>query len=129
MCYQIGNSFEFLCVVKNTEMRIISKRTLTLFWRKHPASEQPLKSWFDEAINANWRNPNELKLQFGNASIISDKRVVFNIHGNAYRLVVDIEFRLQIIFIVWIGTHHEYDKIDVRKVEYVKTDSNQKAIQ
>ncbi len=109
-------------------MRIISKRTLKLFWKQHPSAEQPLKSWFDEAMKASWNSPNELKLQFGNASIISDKRVVFNIHGNTFRLVVDIEFRLQIIFIVWVGTHQEYDKLDVREIHYVKTDSKRKTI-
>ncbi len=109
-------------------MRIISKRPLQLFWEGHPSAEQPLKSWFDEAMKAAWNSPNELKLQFGNASIISDKRVVFNIHGNSFRLVVDIEFRLQIIFIVWVGTHQEYDKIDAKEIYYVKTDSKRKTI-
>ncbi len=109
-------------------MRIIAKRTLNLFWEQHPDVEQPLKSWFDEAAKATWRTPQELKVQFGNASIISNKRVVINIHGNAYRLVVDIEYRLQIMFVVWVGTHSEYDKIDVKKVEYVKTDSKRKTI-
>ncbi|MFI5201386.1 MAG: type II toxin-antitoxin system HigB family toxin [Candidatus Kapaibacterium sp.] len=104
-------------------MRIISKRTLKLFWEEHASSEQPLKSWFDEAAKADWSTPNELKLQFGNASIVSEKRVVFNIHGNTFRLVVDIEFRLKIIFIVWVGTHREYDKLNVREIHYVKTDS------
>ncbi len=104
-------------------MRIISKRTLKLFWEQHASAEQPLKSWFDEASKAAWSTPNELKRQFGNASIVSDKRVVFNIHGNAFRLVVDIEFRLQIIFIVWVGTHQDYDKLDVKDIDYVKTDS------
>ncbi len=92
-------------------MRIISKRTLQIFWKEHASAEQPLKSWFDEASKADWSTPNERKLQFGNASIVSDKRVVFNIHGNAFRLVVDIEFRLHIIFVVWVGTHQEYDTL------------------
>jgi mRNA interferase HigB len=109
-------------------MRILSKRTLQLFWGNHPLAEQPLKSWFDEASNADWSTPNELKQQFGNASIISDKRVVFNIHGNAFRLVVDIEFRLRIIFIVWVGTHQEYDTFDVKEIQYAKTDSKRKTI-
>ena len=63
---------------------------------------------------------NELKEQIRNASVIGDKRVVFNIHGNKYRLVVDIGYRLQIIFIVWTGTHKAYDKIDAKTIEYVK---------
>ena len=109
-------------------MRIIAKRTLKLFWQRYPSAEQPLKAWFDEATKASWKSPQELKVQFGNASIISDKRVVFNIHGNLYRLIVDIEFQLQIIFIVWIGTHREYDTINVREVKYVTADTKRKAI-
>ena len=104
-------------------MRIIAKRTLKQFWTRHTRAEQPLKAWFDEAQAALWDSPNELKRQYQTASIISSKRVVFNIHGNDYRLVVDIEYRLRIIFIVWAGTHSQYDKIDVTKVQYVKTNS------
>jgi mRNA interferase HigB len=102
-------------------MRTISIRTLRDFWTHFPDSEQPLKSWTQEIKHANWPNAAELKRQFGNASIINAKRVVFNIKGNDYRLVVDIDYRLRIIFIVWIGTHVEYDKIDVKTVRYVKT--------
>jgi len=65
--------------------------------------------------------PQELKQQFKSASIISNKRVVFNINGNKFRLIVDIEFRLKIVFIVWFGTHNEYDLIDVKTIEYVKS--------
>jgi mRNA-degrading endonuclease HigB of HigAB toxin-antitoxin module len=109
-------------------MRIISKRTLKQFWQQYPQAEQPLKAWFDEAEMALWDNPNELKLYYRTASIITNKRVVFNIHGNDFRLVVDIECRLKIIFIVWIGTHGAYDKIDVTNVNYVKTHSNRTRI-
>lgn len=70
----------------------------------------------------NWNNPNELKAQYGNASVLTEKRVVFNIHGNTYRLIVDIEYRLKIVFVVCFGTHKQYDKIDAKKVSYVKTD-------
>ncbi|WP_369427725.1 type II toxin-antitoxin system HigB family toxin [Membranihabitans maritimus] len=72
-------------------------------------------------IKASWGSTNELKEDFGSASIISSKRVVFNIKGNHHRLIVDVEYRLKIIFIVWVGTHSEYDRIDVKKVQYVKT--------
>lgn len=105
-------------------MRIIAKRTLTKFWVRHPIAEHPLRSWFDEAAVATWANPNEVKQQYGTASIISQKRIVFNIHGNAFRLIVDIEYRLSIIFIVWIGTHREYNTIDARNIRYVKTHPN-----
>ena len=85
-------------------------------------AEQALLSWYEEASIAEWENPNELKAQYRNASILSDKRVIFNIHGNSYRLVVDIEYRLKIVFVVWFGTHNEYNKIDVKKVSYAKAD-------
>lgn len=102
-------------------MRVIAVRTLRTYAKKKKEAEQPLFLWYNEACRAYWKNNNELKAQFRNASVISSKRVVFNIHGNKYRLIVDIEFHLQIIFIVWIGTHAEYDKIDAKKVVYDKT--------
>jgi mRNA interferase HigB len=102
-------------------LRVISRKTLISFWQKYPDSEQHLKSWFDEAQNATWSSANKLKELYRNASIISKKRVVFNIRGNHYRLVVDIEYKLGIIFIVWIGTHKEYDKINVKEINYVKS--------
>ena len=88
---------------------------------QYPESEIALRSWLQEVEKANWKSPQELKRQFGHASIVTGKRIVFNICGNKYRLIVDIEFRLQIIFIVWFGTHDEYDNIDAKKVSYVKT--------
>ena len=103
-------------------MRIIAVKTLKGYSKKKKEAEQSLFAWYEEARNATWKNHNELKVQFRNASMVGDKRVGFNIHGNKYRLIVDIEYRLQIIFIVWIGTHTEYDKIDVKKIVYVKTD-------
>ncbi|MDP9230852.1 MAG: type II toxin-antitoxin system HigB family toxin [Bacteroidota bacterium] len=102
-------------------MRVISVKTIKLYAKKKKEAEQALFAWYEEVCKAGWRNHNELKEQIRNASVTGDKRVVFNIHGNKYRLIVDIEYRLQIIFIVWIGTHNEYDKIDVKTVAYVKT--------
>ena len=101
-------------------MRIIAVNTLKLFAKKEKAAEQPLFAWYAEAGKAKWKNHNELKEQIRNASVIGDKRVVFNIHGNKYRLFVAIEYRLQIIFIVWTGTHKAYDKINAKTIEYVK---------
>ncbi len=103
-------------------MRVIAVKTLRQFAKKKKDADQPLLAWYQEASKASWRNHNELKSQIRNASVINDKRVVFNIHGNKYRLVVDIEYRLQIIFIVWAGSHAEYDKVDVKNLLYVKTD-------
>ncbi len=102
-------------------MRVIAVKTLRQFAKKKKDAEQPILAWNQEACKAYWKNHHELKEQIRTASVINDKRVVFNIHGNKYRLVVDIEYRLQIIFIVWAGSHAEYDKIDVKKIVYGKT--------
>jgi len=102
-------------------MRVIAVKTLKQYAKKKKEAGQPLFAWYEETRKAHWKNHNELKEQIRNASVIGDKRVVFNIHGNKYRLIVDIEYRLQIIFIVWIGTHVEYDKMDAKKLIYVKT--------
>lgn len=99
-------------------MRIIAVKTIKNFIVEYPKSEQSLLSWYEEVSNAEWNTPNVLKEQYKNASIINSKRVVFNIHGNTYRLIVDIEFRYKIVFIVWFGTHKEYDKINAETVSY-----------
>lgn len=101
-------------------MRIISRKTLIAYWEKYPKVEQLLKSWYDEVTCAIWVSANELKQQYRNASIITNKRVVFNIKGNHHRFVVDIEYKLGIVFIVWIGTHNEYDKLNIKEIFYVK---------
>lgn len=102
-------------------MRIIAIKTLKDYWEKFPSAKESLLSWHEEVAATEWNTPNELKAQYVNASILNNKRVVFNIHGNDYRLIVDIEYRLKIVFIVWFGTHKQYDKIDIKKVSYVKT--------
>jgi mRNA interferase HigB len=99
-------------------MRVIAVRTLKEFWEKNPKAKDSLLSWFEATEAAVWNSPNELKQQFRNASIVNEKRVVFNIHGNSYRLIVDIEYRLKIVFVVWLGSHRDYDKIDAKKVNY-----------
>ncbi len=101
-------------------MRVIAVKTLKEWSVAYPKAEQSLLAWYQEVMVADWNNPNELKSQFQNASIISNKRVIFNIHGNSFRLIVDIEYRLKIVFIVWFGTHHEYDKIDSKIISYGK---------
>ncbi len=101
-------------------MRVIAVKTLKRYCRKFSQAEQSLLSWFEEAEAATWNNPNELKEQYRNASVISNKRIVFNIHGNSYRLIVDIEYRLKIVFIVWFGTHKQYDRIDSKTITYDK---------
>lgn len=97
-------------------MRIIAKSTLRDFWLKHADSEQSLKSWYLEADKSNWLNPNEIKAEYPSASILSDNRVVFNIKGNTYRLIVKINYTYQMIWIRFIGTHAEYDKVDATKI-------------
>jgi mRNA interferase HigB len=92
--------------------RIFAKSTLRDYWIKHPDSEQYLKTWYDTAMSSDWKTPNDVKLTYANASILKDSRVVFNIKGNSYRLVVKFNFEKQWIFIRFIGTHLEYNKID-----------------
>lgn len=99
-------------------MRIIAKKTLVKYWEREPISKIALENWFKKVEKAEWHNHNDLKEQFGNASIIDTTRVVFNIHGNSFRLIVDIEYRYHAVFIVWVGTHSEYDKINVKNVQY-----------
>lgn len=101
-------------------MRIIKEKTLTEYCKlsKYKQATQALQAWIYEVRYANWNNANELKSKYGNASIISSKRVVFNIKGNDYRLIVDIEYKLKLVFIVWFGTHKEYDKIDAKTISY-----------
>ena len=92
--------------------RIFAKSTLRDFWIKHPDSEQYLKTWYDTAMNSDWKTPNDVKLTYANASILKDSRFVFNIKGNSYRLVAKFNYEKQWIFIRFIGTHLEYNKID-----------------
>jgi len=99
-------------------MRIISRKALREFWEQigYEDSEQPLKAWFDEAKQANWETPNQIKAQYKSASILKESRVVFNIHGNKYRLIVKINYDFGYIFIRFVGTHKQYDKIDANEV-------------
>jgi mRNA interferase HigB len=96
--------------------RIFAKSTLREFWEKHPESEQYLKTWFDTVNSSNWKSPNDVKQTYANASILKESRIVFNIKGNAFRLVAKFNFEKQWVFIRFIGTHEEYDKIDVTKI-------------
>lgn len=96
--------------------RIIAKRTLKEFWEKHPDCEQYLKTWFDIAKHADWKTPNDVKITFVSASIVADNRVVFNIKGNHYRLIVKFNYPKQWAFIRSIGSHSECDKIDAATI-------------
>ena len=94
-------------------MRVLSKGTLREYWAKYPAAELPLRAWHRDAVAADWKTPNEVKAQFGNASIIANNRIVFNIKGNDFRLVVEISYLARIVYVLFIGTHAEYDKVNV----------------
>ena len=96
--------------------RIIAKSTLRDFWDKYSDSEQYLKTWYETAKNSNWRTPNEIKKTYANASILKDNRVVFNIKGNSYRLVVKFNYIKQWAFIRFVGTHSDYDNIDANTI-------------
>ncbi len=97
-------------------MRVIAKSTLRNFWEQYDDCEQQLKSWYKEAEDASWKNPNEIKIEYPSASIIGNNRIVFNIKGNQYRLIVKINYSLQIIWIRFIGTHKQYDKINAETI-------------
>lgn len=99
-------------------MRIIARKVLRDFWEKpaHADAEQPLKAWYKLAEEADWANPTQVKESLGSASIVGDSRVVFNIAGNKYRLVVKINYPYRLIYIRFVGTHRQYDNIDVTEV-------------
>jgi mRNA interferase HigB len=107
-------------------VRVIARSTLNLFVqnrvedRLRGAVKGRLDAWFAEASKARWNNSADIKRQYASVSIVSAERVVFNIKGNDYRLVVAVDYQHQVVLIVWIGTHKEYDRIDVGKVRYDK---------
>ncbi len=99
-------------------MRIIKRKTLSDFWskREYSDSEQPLKAWFKEAKEAEWNTWHDIKGQYRNASPLKGGRVVFNIAGNKYRLIVKIRYEWKIVYIRFIGTHEQYDMIDAESI-------------
>jgi mRNA interferase HigB len=104
-------TFPYICF-----MRVIAKSTLRDFWIKHADSEQSLKSWYNEADKSIWLHPNDIKLEYPSASILPGNRVVFNIKGNTYRLIVKINYAYQMLWIRFIGTHAQYDKVDATNI-------------
>lgn len=97
-------------------MRVIAKKTLREFWMKHKNCEQQLKAWYNEAEKAEWKSPKDIKKDYPSASIIEGNRVVFNIKGNTYRLIIKVNYGFGMVWIRFIGTHAEYDKIDATKI-------------
>ena len=104
--------------MSSTTMRIISRKTLRQFWeqREHADAQQPLQAWFREAANADWSSPAAIKAAYHSASIVANNRVVFNIAGNKYRLVVKVNYAYRVMYIRFVGTHRQYDKIEVTEI-------------
>lgn len=97
-------------------MRIIAVSTLRQYWETHADAEQPLRAWYQRAVRADWRNPQDVKQAYQNASILADNRLVFNIKGNEYRLIVKIHYNMGVVYIRFIGTHREYDDVDAETI-------------
>ena len=97
-------------------MRVISRKALREFWEKQPDSQQPLRAWYANVKRATWKTSVDVKTAYRNASFVANNRVVFNIKGNHYRLVVAIDYKYSVIYIRFIGIHQEYDKIDVATI-------------
>ncbi len=99
-------------------MRVISKKTLKEFYENplYSDSKDSLEAWHNEVLKANWNNPNDIKAKYANASTVGNNRIVFNIHGNKYRLIVKINYPAKIVFIRFVGTHKQYDDVDAKGV-------------
>lgn len=97
-------------------MRIIARRTLREFWKKHPDAEQALRAWYHDVKIARWKTPTEIRRIYRNASFVANNRVVFNIRGNMYRVIVAINYDFGIVYVRFVGTHREYDKVDAGTV-------------
>jgi mRNA interferase HigB len=100
-------------------MRVIAVATLKAFWGEYPEhqdAEGPTLAWYRDVLRADWSKPSEVKAQFGSASVLQDGRVVFNIGGNKYRIVVWINFPYRVVYIRFIGTHKQYDAIDAQSI-------------
>ncbi len=98
-------------------MKIVSVKILKDFWAKSPDSEQHLKAWVDEVKQANWKQPADIKDKYRSASIIKNRRIVFNIKGNDYRLIVAVAYQFGAVYIKFIGTHKQYDAIKAETIE------------
>ena len=98
-------------------MRIVSLQTLRTYWIKNSETEQALLAWYDEVLSENWKRPADIKERYDSASILKKRRVVFNIKGNKYRLIVAVAYKIGVVYIKFIGTHKEYDAVDAETVE------------
>jgi len=107
-------TFDYICL-----MNIIARGTILVYIEKYPNAKTALLNWYQEFTKASYVNFNQLKSTYGNASIISNERVIFNIKGNDFRLIISINFKRQAAYIIWFGTHKEYDKIDAATIKYI----------
>lgn len=98
-------------------MRIVSVKILKDFWQQYPDSEQHLKAWVDEVKHADWQQPADIKEKYRSASVLKNRRIVFNIKGNHYRLIVSIAYKFGAIYVKFIGTHQQYDLINAETIE------------
>ena len=108
-CSQFGN-------VLQRPVQVIALRTLKTFWAKHPKAQAPLSSWYVIACAAKWKGPADVKAEFRSADMIADNRIIFDIGGNNYRLVVRVSYTYQAVQIKFVGTHAEYDKINAETI-------------
>jgi len=97
-------------------LRVIARRTLKEFWERHSDAEPSLRAWYHDVRRADWRSPADVKRVYANASLVGDQRIVFNIGGNKYRLVIAVNYRYHMCYVRFIGTHKEYDRIDAGTV-------------
>lgn len=98
-------------------MRLIALKVLREFWTVHPDAEQSLRAWADEIREARWSQPADIKQRYASASVLKDRRVVFNIKGNQYRVVVAVAYQFQAVYVKFVGTHAEYDRVEADNVE------------
>jgi len=116
-CSLYGNlSLVYTSGKRYSTMHVIARRTLCRFWARHPDAESSLKAWFAEAKNAEWTTPQSIKERYGSASFVGNDRVAFNICGDKYRLVVLVKYEFRTVYVRFIGTHAEYDKIDAEEI-------------
>jgi mRNA interferase HigB len=106
-------------------MNIITKRTILYYINQYPLASNSLKIWYEELTKADYNNFNDLKSVYGNASVIANNRVVFNIKGNSFRLIVSFNFDTQTLYVIWFGTHAAYDKIDAANIKHLKNPAKQ----
>jgi mRNA interferase HigB len=97
-------------------MHVIARKALREFWEQHPDAEGPLRAWHNEATKARWNSPQDIRARYAHASFVGADRVVFDIGGNRYRLIVVVRYRTGTVFVRFVGTHADYDRIDARTI-------------